>query len=132
MSNFTQIKQQIGAYIRRLKTDKSELFKMGGLALLAIYLTIKFLGSFDSTIGYDIRGEFSGCLILVSFFSFLFIAHKTENEGLKLLSFCHVLICLINFLILKSLTTLFLLKLVTAFAAIFLLLVILREIKNQG
>ena len=57
---------------------------------------------------------------------------KERTEALKLLSFCHLLLCLTSFLIIKSLSTLMLLKLITSFASIFLLLVILREIKNRG
>lgn len=133
MSEFQQVKQQAATYLSELKNNKSELIKMISIALFSVYLTTKFLGSFDSTLGYDIRGEFSGYLLLLSFFSFLFINHKfTKFDGLKPLSFCHLLLCLTNFLIIKSLSTLILLKFITSFASIFLLLMILREIKNRG
>ena len=133
MSDFQQVKQQAATYLSELKNNKSELIKMISIALFSVYLTTKFLGSFDSTLGYDIRGEFSGYLLLLSFFSFLFINHKIiKSDGLKLLSFCHALLCLTNFLIIKSLSTLMLLKFITSFASIFLLLVILRQIKNRG
>ena len=133
MSDFQQVKQKATTYLSELKNNKSELIKMIGISLFSVYLTAKFLGSFDSTLGYDIRAEFSGYLLLLSFFSFLFINHKfTKSEALKLLSFCHLLLCLTSFLIIKSLSTLMLLKLITSFASIFLLLVILREIKNRG
>jgi hypothetical protein len=132
MSDLQQVKQQADTYLSRLKGDKSELVKAISITLFSGYLTAKFLGSFDSSLGYDIRGEFSGYLILLSFLSFLFINHKfTKSDGLKLLSFCHLILCLTNFLIIKSLSTLMLLKLITSFASIFLLLVIVREIKNR-
>ena len=133
MSDFQQEKQQASTYVSKLKNDKRELIRVCVIALFSCYLTAKFLGSFDSSIGYDIIGEFSGYLILLSFFSFLFINHKfTKSDGLNSLSFCHLLLCLTNFLIIKSLSTLILLKLITSFASIFLLLMILREIKNRG
>jgi hypothetical protein len=133
MSNSNQVTQQFTAYVTNVKGNKSELFKLFGLLLLAIYLTSKFLGSFDSTLNYDIRGEFSGYLLLLSFFIFLFISHKhKDSDGLKLTSFLHLLTCLTNFVIIKSLSTLILLKLITAFASILLLLILLREIKNRG
>lgn len=133
MSDFQQAKQQFTTYLFGLKNNNRELIKIIVLTLFSCYLTAKFLGSFDSSLGYDIRGEFSGYLILLSFFSFLFIHPKfTKSEALKLLSFCHLLLCLMNFLIIKSLSTLMLLKFITSFASIFLLLVILREIKNRG
>lgn len=126
----TKTKQEIMAYLLKLKNDKSELMKIAFLAILSIYLTMKFSGSFGSTLGYDVRAEFSGYLILVSFISFLFISNKSEKKTLKLLSFFHTLICLTNFLIIKSFSTIFLLKIITVFLSIFLLLVILREVKN--
>jgi len=133
MSDFQQVKQQATTYLFGIKNNKLELIKISVLVLFSGYLTAKFLGSFDSSIGYDIRGEFSGYLIVLSFFSFLFINHKfTKSDGLKPLSFCHLLLCLTNFLIIKSISTLILLKLITSFASIFLLLMILREIKNRG
>ena len=133
MSDLQQVKQQAATYLSRLKGDQSQLVKVISIALFSCYLTTKFLGSFDSSLGYDIRGEFSGYLILLSFFSFLFINHKfTKSDGLKLLSFSHLLLCLANFLIIKSISSLILLKLITSFASIFLLLVIVREIKNKG
>ena len=132
MSNINQVTNEIKSYFAKTHKNKSELFRFSVIALFAYYLTIIFTGSFDSSLGYDVRSEFSGYLVVLSFFSFLFISHKHSSHGLKLLSFCHVIICLTNFLIIKSVTTPFLLKLFTCYAAIFLLLVILREIKNRA
>jgi hypothetical protein len=132
MSNINQVTNEIKSYFAKTHKNKSELFRFSVIALFAYYLTIIFTGSFDSSLGYDVRSEFSGYLVVLSFFSFLFISHKHSPHGLKLLSFCHVIICLTNFLIIKSVTTPFLLKLFTCYAAIFLFLVILREIKNRA
>jgi hypothetical protein len=132
MSNLNQVKNEIKSYFAKTHKNKSELFRFTVIAVFAYYLTIIFTGSFDSSLGYDVRSEFSGYLVILSFFSFLFVSHKHSSHGLKLLSFCHAIICLTNFLIIKSVTAPFLLKLFTCYAAIFLLLVILREIKNRA
>lgn len=132
MSNFNQIYQDFISYINSIKRNKTELLKISILLLFSIYLTIKFLGSFESTLGYDIRSEFSGYMIILSFFNFLFISFKQGNfNNLKLLSFFHLIICLLNFLIIKSFSTLVLFKIIISFFSIFLLLIILREIKNR-
>ncbi len=131
MSNLNQVKNEIKSYFAKTHKNKSELFRFTVIAVFAYYLTIIFTGSFDSSLGYDVRSEFSGYLVILSFFSLLFVSHKHSSHGLKLLSFCHTIICLTNFLIIKSVTAPFLLKLFTCYAAIFLLLVILREIKNR-
>ena len=132
MSNLNQVKNEIKSYFAKTHKNKSELFRFTVIAVFAYYLTIIFTGSFDSSLGYDVRSEFSGYLVILSFFSFLFVSHKHSSHGLKLLSFCHAIICLTNFLIIKSVTAPFLLKLFTCYTAIFLLLVILREIKNRA
>jgi len=132
MSDIKQVKSEINSYFSRTRKNKAEWIRFAVIALFAYFLTIIFTSSFDSSLGYDIRGEFSGYLILLSFFSFLFIDYKHSSHGLKLLSFCHVILCITNFLVIKSIIVPFLLKLFTCYAAIFLLLVILREIKNRA
>jgi len=132
MSDINQVKGEIKSYFSKTHKNKPELIRFSIIALFAYYLTVVLVGSFDSSLGYDVRSEFSGYLVILSFFSFLFVSHKHSSHGLKLLSFCHAIICLTNFLIIKSVTAPFLLKLFTCYAAIFLLLVILREIKNRA
>ncbi len=131
MSNINQVTNEIKSYFAKTHKNKAELFRFSIIALFAYFLTVVFTGSFDSSLGFDVRAEFSGYLVILSFASFLFVTHRHSSHGLKLLSFCHTIISLTNFLILKSLVTPFLLKLFTCYASIFLLLVILREIKNR-
>lgn len=133
MSSLNQVKNEVKSYFTKTHKNKAEFFRFAFLALLAYYLTFIFSGSFNSFLGYDVRSEFSGYLVLLSFFSFLFIVHKHgSSHGLKLLSFCHVVLCITNFLIIKSLIAPFFLKLFVCYTVIFLLLVIIREIKNRS
>jgi hypothetical protein len=132
MSDINQVKSEIKSYFSKTRRNKAEWFRFAIIALFAYLLTIIFTSSFDSSLGYDIRSEFSGYLIILSFFSFLFIDYKHSSHGLKLLSFCHVIVCIANFLIIKSVIVPFLIKLFICYAAIFLLLVVLREIKNRA
>jgi len=132
MSNINQVKSEIKSYFSKMRKDKAEWCRFAVIALFAYLLTIIFTSSFDSSLGYDIRSEFSGYLILLSFFNFLFINHKQSSDGLKLLSFCHLIICIANFLMIKSFIMPLLIKLFICYLAIFLLLIILREIKNRA
>lgn len=132
MSDINQVKSEINSYFSKTRRNKAEWLRFAVIALFAYLLTIIFTSSFDSSLGYDVRSEFNGYLIVLSFFSFLFIDYKHSSHGLKLLSFCHVVVCIANFLMIKSVIVPFLLKLFTCYAAIFLLLVVLREIKNRA
>jgi hypothetical protein len=132
MSSLKQIKSEIKSYFSKTHRNKPELIRFTIIALFSYFLTVVLTGSFNSSLGYDVRGEFSGYLILLSFFSFLFIAFRYNTHGLRFLSCCHVVVCITNFLILKSILVPFLLKLFVCYTSIFLLLVILREIKNRA
>lgn len=127
------MKQDTLLYLNNLISKKSELFKMILVLFFSIYLTAKFTGSFDSSQGFDIRGEFCGYLLLMSFLGFLFINYKfNESKSLKLVSFIQLFLAIINILIIKSLSTLLLTKITVLFLAIFFFLVLIREIKNRG
>ncbi len=132
MSDLEKMKQDTLLYLDNLMSKKSELFKMISLLFFSMYLTVKFTGSFDSSQGFDIRGEFCGYLLLISFLSFLFINYKfSESKNLKLVSFVQLVLAIINLLIIKSLSTLLLTKIIVLFLAIFFFLVLIREIKNR-
>lgn len=133
MSDIKSLKQETYLYLNKLMNDTSELVKAILLLCFSVYLTAKFTGAFDSSQGYDIRGEFCGYLLLLSFFSFLYISCKLkESQNIKLVSFLQLMLSLVNFLIIKSLSTILLLKVVVLFLTIWLFLVLLREIKNRG
>jgi hypothetical protein len=133
MSDLENLKQDTLSYLNNLMSKKSDLFKTISLLFLSMYLTAKFIGAFDSSQGYDVRGEFCGYLLLMSFFNFLFINYKfNESKNLKLVSFIQLLLAIVNLLIIKSLSTLLLLKITVLFLAIFLFLALVREIKNRG
>lgn len=133
MSDIKTLKQEAYSYLNRLINEKSELVKAILLFGFAIYLTSKFTGAFDSSQGYDIRGEFCGYLVIMSFFVFLYISCKLkERKNLKLVSFLQLMLSLVNFLVIKSLSTILLLKILVLFLTIWLFLVLLREIKNRG
>ena len=132
MSDINQVKSEIKSYFAKTRKNKAEWVRFSIIALFAYLLTIIFTSSFDSSLGYDVRSEFSGYLIILSFFSFLFLDYKRSSHALKLLSFCHVVVCIANFLMIKSIIVPFLLKLFICYVAIFLLLIVLREIKNSA
>jgi len=133
MSTIKQVKNEINGYLAMTHNKKSEAIRLSVIAVLAYILASSFLSPFDSSLQYDVRGEFCGYMVLLSFFCFLFIVHKhPKSHGIKLLSFVHVFVCLVNFLIIKSVVTPLIVKLIVLHVAIFLLLALLREIKNRA
>lgn len=128
------IKEKSTQYIISLRNDQLEAIKALALVIFSIYLTFKFIGSYDSTSGYDIRGEFCGYLIQLSFLTFLYINFKAKEDknlqNLKCFSLLQVLLSITNFLIIKSLSTFFILKLTVLFSAILLFLALIRGISK--
>ena len=141
MSNINQLKEKSINYFTLLLNDKSEAIKLGALILFSIYLTLKFIGGYDSTGGYDIRSEFCGYLMQFSFFAFLYVNLKPQikdqennncansyNCSLKCLAILQLLLSITNFLIVKSLSTFFILKLIVLYVSILVFLVLIRLI----
>lgn len=137
MTNLQQLKEQTLQYLSLLQKEPREAVKAIFITLFAVYLTFKFMGSYSSTSGYDIRGEFCGYLMQFSFVAFLYLNIKftgTESRfshGLKSLAFIQLLLAITNFLIIKSLTTLFILKIFVLFSSILLFLAVIRGIANN-
>jgi hypothetical protein len=139
MTNIKQLKEESINYFTLLLNDKSEAIKLGALILFSIYLTLKFIGGYDSTGGYDIRSEFCGYLMQFSFFAFLCVNIKSQvkdqendncvnNCSLKCLATLELLLSITNFLIVKSTSTYFIFKLVVIYASILMFLVLIRLI----
>jgi hypothetical protein len=137
MSTINKLKEKSLSYFTLLLNDKSEAFKLLALVLFAIYLTFKFIGGYDSTSGYDVRTEFCGYLMQFSFFAFLYVSFKAKEQqntncGLKCLSLIQLLLAITNFLIIKSVSTYFIFKLIVLFATISLFLVLIRLISHNS
>jgi hypothetical protein len=139
MTNINQLKQNSINYFTLLLNDKSEAIKLGALILFSIYLTLKFIRGYDSTGGYDIRSEFCGYLMQFSFFAFLYVNLKLQvkdqdnndcinSYNLKYLVVLQLLLSITNFLIVKSMSTFFIFKLIVLYASILVFLVLIRLI----
>ena len=140
MSTINKLKEKSFNYFTLLLNNKSEAFKLLATILFSIYLTLKFIGGYDSTGGYDIRSEFCGYLMQFSFFAFLYINLKpqikspenhdcsNQNCRLKFLAMIQLLLSITNFLIVKSMSTFFFLKLIVLYVSILIFLVLIRVI----
>ena len=136
MSYLNQSKQNLKNYFHNVKANRSELFKFIGLILFTLYLTSKFLGSYNSTSGYDIRGEFCGYLLQLSFVAFLYISFRSKDsenfKNLTCLSFTVLFLAITNFLIIQSLSTIYFFLIAIFFSTIFLFLALVRAIFNAS
>lgn len=119
-------------YLKTHKNNKKEIIKLSLLALFTLLIVTLFSSPFMSSSNYDMRGEFLGYLLQLSFLLFLYIDYKSKNiaelKNFKRLSYIQFSLAIFSFLILKTMWFVYIIKLFFIYAALFLFLFLITII----
>ena len=102
-------------------------------AMLAFALTIFYQMPFSSNLNFDVRGEFSGYMLLFGLLLFLFVQSNLsekvrEDNELPLLSYLFLIVSLFHFLIFKTFIIPGIVMMLITFLTVFLFLLIVKKI----